>query len=116
MSRVHIAILRLDGNVLALDGAADRIAQLDEPRLFLALRDLDFRDEDTVVSARLDVDETLHVFDRSLVDLGVPEGDAHISSLWLTISKDNSIVKVGPHVLWLDVCEKNIGINRKNDS
>ena len=63
MSRVHIAILRLDGNVLALDGAADRIAQLDKPRLFLALRDLDFRDEDTVVSARLDVDETLHVFD-----------------------------------------------------
>ena len=110
MSRVHIAILRLDGNVLALDGAADRIAQLDKPRLFLALRDLDFRDEDTVVSARLDVDETLHVFDRSLVDLGVPEGDAHIVPLWLSVCENNRVVEEAPHVFRLDVREEDVRI------
>ena len=85
-------------------------SELEESITFLALRDLDFRDEDTVVSARLDVDETLHVFDRSLVDLGVPEGDAHIVPLWLSVCENNRVVEEAPHVFRLDVREEDVRI------
>ena len=63
MSAVHSNVFWLDADGFALNWATNGVTELDHPEIFgLVLLD-DFRDEDAVVTACLDVDETLHVFD-----------------------------------------------------
>ena len=50
--------------------------------------------------------------DGLLIDLGVPESDTHVISFWLSIGEHDSIVEETPHVLWLDVGEENVRVDR----
>jgi hypothetical protein len=105
MSTIHRHILWLNTNILAVHWASNGIAKLDHPGIFGEIWLGQFRDKDTVVAACLDVAEGFHVFYRLFIDLGVPESDAHVSSLGLAISKDDGVVEERPHILWLDVGE-----------
>lgn len=63
MSAVHGDVFWLDANGFALNWATNGVTELNHPEIFgLILLD-DFRDKDAVVTASLDMDETLHVFD-----------------------------------------------------
>lgn len=63
MSAVHGDVFWLDADGLALNWATNGVTELNHPEIFgLILLD-DFRDKDAVVTASLDMDETLHVFD-----------------------------------------------------
>ena len=108
MCCIHSAVFWLDRNMFALNWASNCIAQLNEPCVLLSLFDLELGNEDAVVTAGFNVDETLHVLDGTLIDLGVPEGDAHIVSFGFSVSEDNRIVEVAPHVFGLNVGEKDI--------
>jgi hypothetical protein len=45
-----------------------------------------------------------------LVDDCVPKNYTHVLSLGFFEGKDEGVVEVGPKILWLNVCEKDIGI------
>ena len=50
------------------------------------------------------------------VDRGIPEDDTHILAFGLFESKDQGVVEVGPEILGLDVCEKDVRIHGKTDA
>jgi len=118
MGAVHGAILGLNADVLALYRAADGVAKLDQPLILCLLLGLlnKLGDEDAVVSARLDVKKALHVLDGLLVDLCVPESNAHVVSLWLSVSEDDGVVEEAPHVLGLDVGEEDVRVDGEDNS
>ena len=60
--------------------------------------------------------EALGVAHRFLIDTSVPEGDAHVRSLRLSVGKDDGLTEVRPHVLGLNVSEENVCIDSKYHS
>ena len=51
-----------------------------------------------------------------LVDGRIPEYDTHVVALRLAEGEDKSIREVAPHVVGLDICEEDIGVDGKRDT
>ena len=108
MCSIHCTVFWFNCNMFAFNWASNCIAKLNEPCIFLTLVDLELGNKDTVVTTGFYMNETLHILNRSLVLSGIPESDTHIISFWLSVSEDNGLIQVGPHVLRLNVGEKDI--------
>ena len=62
VSSIHCDVFRLDANLLGIDRATDGIAELDHPGIFGDGRIDELRNQDAVVSRRLDVKQGLGIF------------------------------------------------------
>ena len=94
MSAVHCNEFWFDADLFAIDWAANSVTQLDDPGIFCKIWFNELRDKNAIVTTCFDIAQTFLVLDRSFIDLCVPECDAHICSLWLSIGEDNCIVEV----------------------
>ena len=113
MSLAHGDVLGLNRDRLAIDGATNSVAEHNIP---LIINFLVFGHKDAVLVTARDSLETLHVLDMLLVNRGVPKDDAHIISLGLAEGKDKGASEVAPHVVRLDVGEKDVGVDGESDS
>ena len=109
----HGDMLGLNRDGLALDGAAYSVAEDDVP---LILNFLVLGNQDAVLITTGDPLKTFHVLNVLLVDRGVPEDDTHIITLRLAEGEDKGASEVAPHVVGLDVGEKDIGVDGESDS
>ena len=116
MSIVHCHMFWLNADILAIDGAANSAAELNHPGVSNQVGLGELRHKNAVVSAGLDIAERLHVLDRFLVNLGVPESDAHVSSFGLSISEYDGVIEERPHVLRLDVGKEDVRIHGQDNS
>jgi len=116
MSLVHGHVLRLNINRFTLHRAPDGIAKLNHPRLLNHIRFDQLGDQDAIVSSGLDMNQTLHVLYGLLIDLGIPERNAHVVSLGFTVREHNRIVEERPQILGLDVREEDVGVDSENDA
>ena len=101
MSLVHSHELRLDVDVLVLNGTSYCVTQNHYPNVLFFLLYLGY--QHTVLSTCCHLLESPHILHVLLVDDSVPEYNTHVVPLWLSESKDKGVVEVGPHVLRLDV-------------
>ena len=58
-----------------------------------------------------DFKQTLHILDGFFVEFSVPESDAHVISLRLSVGKHDGVVEVAPDVFRLDVGEENVRVD-----
>ena len=103
MCSVHGHEFGFNADVLAFNWTSNSVTELDHPCVLDSVGIDDLGDEDAVVSEGFDMNQTLHVFDASLVEFGVPESDAHVVSLWFPVCKHNCFIEVCPHVFWLNI-------------
>ena len=113
VSLAHGDVLGLNRDRLAIDGAANSVAEHNVP---LVVNFLVFGHKDAVLVTARDSLEALHVLDMLLVNRGVPKDDAHIISLGLAEGKDKRAREVAPHVVWLDVGEQDVRVDSQSDS
>ena len=102
---VHSHKAGLDSDGLGLNGATDGVAEDKVPLSGLVLYS---GDQDTVLTTGNYLLKAAHILDVLLIDAYVPEHNAHVIALWLLKGKDQSVVKVGPLVLRLDVGEQDV--------
>lgn len=108
MSAIHSYEFWLNTDLLTFNWAANGVAKLNDPGILSELWLNELRYEDTVITTSFDIAETLHVFHGPFVNLCIPESNAHVGSLGLSIGKNDGLVEVGPHVFWLNVGKENI--------
>jgi hypothetical protein len=105
MGLVHGYILGLNCDVLIFNGATDSIAKDNDPLIGCLFS---FGDKHTVFTTRYDLLKTTHIFNMLFIDGCVPEDHTHVLALWLLKGKYKGVVEVGPEILRLNVCEKNV--------
>ena len=105
MSFVHGDKLGLNRDVLVFNWASDSIAENYD---ILAGIFFGFCDKHTVLPASDYLLKSSHVLYVLLIDDCVPEDHAHVLALGLFESENESIVEVGPQILWLDVGEEDV--------
>ena len=105
VSFVHGDKLGLNRDVLVFNWASDSIAENYD---ILAGIFFGFCDKHTVLPASDYLLKSSHVFHVLLIDDCVPEDHAHVLALGLFESENESIVEVGPQILWLDVGEEDV--------
>lgn len=108
VSLVNGNILRFDCHGLGVDGASDCIAEKELP---LSLGLFYASDEQAVFATGNNLLQSPYVLDMLLIDVDVPEDDAHVCALGLLKGKDEGVVEVGPLVLGLDVRKEDVRVD-----
>ena len=113
MCLAHSNMLGLNCDGLAFDRATDSVAKNEEPLAFYIFI---LGHEDAILVTAGDFLQTLHVLDMLLIDLGIPEDNAHIVTLGFTESKNECASEVAPEIVWLNVGKQDIGVNSQCNS
>lgn len=87
MSFVHFGVFRFDRDSLAIDRASNSVAENKEPLVNSSVVSV-LGNQNAVFTTSDNFLESVHVFDMSLVNAGIPEYNAHIVALRLAESKD----------------------------
>ena len=113
MCLAHSNMLGLNRYGLAVDRATYSVAEDKEPLVGLVFI---LGHENAILVTAGDLLQTLHVLYMLLVNLGIPEDDAHVVTLGFAEGKNECAGEVAPEIVWLNVGKQDIGVNSQCDS
>ena len=93
MSLAHGNMLGLNRDGLAINWATYSVAEDEEPLIGLVFI---LGHEDAILITAGNFLEALHIFDMLLIDLSIPEDDAHIITLGFTESENKCAREIAP--------------------